>query len=145
MDEQIDYEWWDKLCDEKLSQGIKREAGYFYEYYCQYDDFHSSIAGLVIPKKEGISFHNDLISEEFPVLRKDGGFIKDLDIMRKFLQDSYVKEKMEMNMRILFKSNLRDSNLSDSQIDRIKTAVKTYSKVSDSPIYKQILEKNNWK
>lgn len=147
MSEKIDYKSWDELCEEKLSQGIKKESNHFYEYYCQYDDFHSSIADLMIPKKEGVSFDDGIISQDFPVLRKDGGFIKDLDMMRKFLQDPYVKEKMEMNISILLNHghNLEDTNLSKSQIDRIKTAIKTYAEASNSHIYKQVLKRNNWK
>ena len=73
---------------------------------------------------------------------EDGGEIENLEDL-KILVDYWKDEVHHSAEMILVSKNLKD-HLTDEQIDIICKAIRSYAKVSDDPIFKQVLDKYNW-
>ncbi len=73
---------------------------------------------------------------------EDGGDIDDLDELKIILKLRAYNAHSAANS-ILVSNNLKD-HLTDEQIDIIRTAIRSYAKVSDDPIFQQVLDKHNW-
>ncbi len=85
----------------------------------------------------------NLVDLLFPRLKEDGGELDNMVEVKKLF-----KEKPDSLHNIAVaasKHNFKDEGkFSDADIEIMCKAILTYSKVSDDPIYKEIIELNKW-
>lgn len=92
--------------------------------------------------KEGVDMTSN-ISFRFARTIEDGGKVENLEDL-KILVNHWLRLSVHpMAESILASKNLKD-HLTDEQIDIIRKAIRSYAKVSDDPIFQQVLDKYNW-
>jgi hypothetical protein len=86
---------------------------------------------------------DNLVDLLFPRLKEDGGELDNMEEVKELF-----KEKSDSLHNIAVaasKHNFKkEGKLSDANIEIIHKAILTYVKVSDDPIYKEIIELNKW-
>ena len=78
----------------------------------------------------------------FPLLKEDGGCVKDLKMMKRLI-DTY-SDKFNEDAWALSCHTPYSGYLDDDIIDMFRTAMRTYVKVSDDPIFQAVLDKYHW-
>ena len=87
---------------------------------------------------------DDHIRSFYPTLVEDGGDVKDLETMREFVNFWQTKELVHKNADCLLSFSPYSGRFNEKQINVFRTAMRTYAKVSDDPIFQQVLDKYNW-
>ena len=86
---------------------------------------------------------DNLVNLLFPRLKKDGGELDNIEEVKELF-----KEKPDSFHNIAVaasKHNFKEEGkLSDADIEIIHKAILTYVKVSNDPIYKEIIKQNGW-
>lgn len=86
---------------------------------------------------------DNLVNLLFPRLKEDGGELDNIEEVEELF-----KEKPDSLHNIAVaasKHNFKkEGKLSDADIEIIRKAILTYVKVSDDPIYREIIELNKW-
>lgn len=86
----------------------------------------------------------NLVNLLFPRLKEDGGELDNMEEVKELF-----KEKPDSLHNIAVaasKHNFKEEGkFSDADIEIMCKAILTYSKVSDDPIYKEIIELNKWR
>lgn len=116
-----------------------------HEYYFSINGTLISIMSPYLPKltkKEDIENQTEQISYIFCRTVEDGGDIDDLDELKVIL-DMHKYSAHSAADSILASKNLKD-HLNDEQIDIVRKAIRSYAKVSDDPIFQQVLDKYHW-
>lgn len=113
---------------------------YFLTFYPSAMGFMIDIMSHNYPQ-EGVELTSK-ISKRFVRTIEDGGKIENLEDLKVLVNHwKYVVHSMADS--ILASKNLKD-HLTDEQIDIIRKAIRSYAKVSDDPIFQQVLDKHNW-
>ena len=86
---------------------------------------------------------NNLVDLLFPRLKEDGGELDNMEEVKELF-----KEESDPLHNIAVAASghnfKEERKLSDADIEIMRKAILTYNKVSDDPIYKEIIELNKW-
>ena len=85
----------------------------------------------------------NLVNLLFPRLKEDGGELDNIEEVKELF-----KEKSDSLHNIAVAASghnfKEERKFSDADIEIMRKAILTYNKVSDDPIYKEIIELNKW-
>ena len=139
------------------------------DYYNKhgFPPFESGLGGFfqgkpgwkVLPEEKLHSYYGEPITDikgwvknilevHFPLLNEDGGREKwatDLEAMRIFVNHPYRKITIiNLAIDVYNYSPYEHRYFDEENINWIRKAMQTYAKVSDNPIFQEVLDKYNW-
>lgn len=85
----------------------------------------------------------NLVNLLFPRLKQDGGELDNIEELKELFKE---KSDSLHNIAVAASNHnfKEEGKLSDTDIEIIHKAIFAYSKVSDDPIYKEIMKQNGW-
>lgn len=112
------------------------------DYFSTNGTMISIMSNPLSSSEDQINNRTDHISYMFCRTIEDGGDIDNLDEL-KIILNEHKYQAHSIADSILASKNLK-IYLNDEQIDIIRKAIRSYAKVSDDPIFQEVLNKYHW-
>ena len=155
-------EYWDKKEDHNSYEEYRYKYGFppiepclegFFYFTKKKREFDEEEKGILIsyygePINSLSDSVKDIINVHFPLLKEDGGrepWATDLEMMRIYVNHPYRKNTLINQARCLFFYSPYENVIFDREnINHIRKAIQTYVKVSEDPIFQEVLDKYHW-